>query len=149
MVKKTICLWILLTAGHAGFAQGDVKGLFDEFSNLEGVDRIRIGTISMKFANFFTETMGIEKVEILSFEACADEVKERFNQAVGKLKDKKFDALISANENGKNVRVLLRIENELIRELVVLSSHDSPAMIRIKGKIKRSDIGKVVDQHSK
>lgn len=150
MGRKTVCLWILLVACHAGFAQGEVKHLFNEFSNLEGVDRISIGSISMKFASLFTETMGIKKIEILSLEACSGKVKEEFNQAVRRLKDKKFDTLVNVNENGGNVRVLMQIENEVIRELIVLASQDnSPAMIRISGKIKKSDIRKIVDKHSR
>jgi hypothetical protein len=150
MVRKSICIGILLAAAcHAGDAQGDVKRLFGEFSEQEGVNRISIGMAGMKPASLFTKTLGVETVEIVDMENCSGETKARFSQAVGKLKDKDFEGAVHVNEKGRSVRALLRIEGEVIRELIVLACEgDSPAMIRIKGKISKSDIQKLIDGHS-
>ncbi|MDR1558034.1 MAG: DUF4252 domain-containing protein [Tannerellaceae bacterium] len=146
MFKKSVYLGILLMACHAGFGQGDVKQLFSEFAKLKEVNRINIGAIGMKFAGF---SAGIENIEILELEDCSGEIKERFTRAVRSLNDKGFDTVVTASENGKNIKVLLRIEDEFVRELLILSSGDSPAMIHIQGRIKQSDIRKVIGEHSR
>ena len=103
----------------------------------------------MTFASLFAETMGVKSVEVVSLNSCSDEMKAHFRQAVGSCKDEAFDTVINTSENGNRVKVLLRIENNVARELVVLSSGSDLAMIRIKGKIKQSDMERAIAEHRK
>ena len=101
----------------------------------------------MKLASMFTETMGVNGIEVLEFGDCKREVKERFEKAIKELKDPLFETMVTSNEKDSRTKVLVRIENDMIRELVVLTTGNSNALVRIKGKIKQSDIDKVIKDH--
>ena len=107
---------------------------------MENVTSINMGQISMKFAGLFTDTMGVDGIEVYSLEDCSSDVKEKLSKAINKLKDYKFETMINSNENGERTKVLVRIENDMIREMVIVTSGSDAALVRIKGKIKPSDI---------
>jgi hypothetical protein len=57
--------------------------------------------------------------------------------------------MINSNENGERTKVLVRIENDMIREMVIVTSGSDAALVRIKGKIKPSYIDRMVNKHGK
>ena len=99
----------------------------------------------MAFAGLFADTYGVEGVEVIDLGRAGDEVKQRFADAVKAVKDTAFETMINTNENGERTKVMVRIKDDVIHELVVLAAGHKPAMVRIKGKIKKSDIEKVVN----
>ncbi len=101
----------------------------------------------MKLASLFTETMGVNGIEVLEFGSCNSDVKQRFEKAIKELKDPDFETMVTSNEKGSRTKVMVRIEKDMIREMVVLTTGNSNALVRIKGKIKPSDIEKVVKDH--
>jgi hypothetical protein len=129
--------------------QKSVQKLFSECAKFKDVEHVSVGKMTMKFASLFSETMGIESVDVLEFGHCADETKERVSQAIGSFKDNAFETMVNVNENGNRTKVLLRIKGDIIHELVILSSGVSPAMVRIKGEIKRSDIERIIKENDK
>jgi hypothetical protein len=126
-----------------------VEDLFSEFSKSKDVKTVRLNRMTMKLASLFTDTMGAESIEVVDLDKCADGVKERFTGAIADLKDKTFDTMINTSKNGRRVRVLVRITDDMIREMVVISSGDNTTLVRIKGKIRQSDIEKVINGHRK
>ena len=55
--------------------------------------------------------------------------------------------MLTSNEKGSRTKVMVRIEKDMIRELVVLTTGSRNALVRIKGKIKPSDVNKVMIDH--
>jgi hypothetical protein len=149
MVKKVGYVLIFLFACHTGFGQRNVQQIFSEFSNLKNVEHVNLGGITMSFAGLFAETMGVKSIEVVDLSHCADDMKTHFSQVVKTLKDDAFETVVNTSENGERTKVLLRIQNDTIHELVVFSSGHSPAMIRLKGKIKPSDIERIIEKHRK
>jgi len=147
MKKKLFILMILAVVCQWGYGQKNVNQLFKEFSK-HADSKVNIGKISMTLAGLFADTMGVDGIEILSLSQCTGDVKEQFQDAVKKLKDSSYETMLNSNENGKHTKVMLRIKDDTIHELVVLTSGDDAAMVRIKGKIKKSDIEKLVNEHS-
>jgi hypothetical protein len=133
---------------QAGHGQKNVSQVFNEFSSYADANKISIGGFMMKIAGIFEDTMGVEKIDILNFDNHDNHTKERFSEAIKSLKDPSFETIINSNENGERVKVMIRIKDEVIRELVVLTSGNDPTMVRIKGKIKKSDIERIINQHS-
>lgn len=122
--------------------------LFDDFGKQKDVTRVTVGPFLMKISSLFTETMGVKSIEVLSFEECDGAVKERLRSAIQQLKDPHYETLVQSNEEGSRTKVMVRIDKDFIRELVVLTTDGGDdALIRIKGKIKPSDIEKVVNEH--
>jgi hypothetical protein len=130
-----------------GYGQISVKQLFKEFAGVEGSTKMNIGRFAMTLSGWFTETMGVHGIEVISLDACDHRTKARFNTAVNKLKDPDYETMIQANSKGERVKIMVKIKNETIRELVIVSSGNDSALIRIKGKIKPSDVEKVVAQN--
>ena len=148
-MKKIVAILALIIISQAGYSQKNVNDIFKEFSKMENVTSINMGQISMKFAGLFTDTMGVDGIEVYSLEDCSNNVKEKLNKAINKLKDYKFETMINSNENGERTKVLVRIENDMIREMVIVTSGSEAALVRIKGKIKPSDIDRMVNKHGK
>lgn len=148
-MKKIMAILALVIISQSGYSQKNVSDIFNEFSKMENVTSINMGKITMKFTNLFTETMGVDGIEVFSFENCSADIKERLNKAVSQLKDGKYETMINANENGNRTKVLVKIENDMIREMIVVTTGNDPALIRIKGKIKPSDIDRMVNKYGK
>ena len=144
--KKLIALLALLLMGQAMYSQ-DVDRLFRDFAKEKGVVRVGLGKFTMSLASLFTDVMGVNGIEVYSFEECNQSVKEKLNNAIATLKDSKYETMVSVNENTERTKILVKIENEVIQELVVMTSGDDPALIRIKGKIKPSDVENVINQN--
>lgn len=148
MKTKLIILLALFFVCRIGYGQKNVNQLFNEFSKYENTTKVKIGKITMAFAGFFTNTMGVDRIEVLALDDCNSDLKEKFNAAVRGLKDPSFDTLINTSENGERTKILIHIKDDVIHELVVLTSGSDATMVRIKGKIKKSDIEKLVNKHS-
>lgn len=147
MRTKYVLIVLIALITQAGYAQKGIDELFKNFSNAKDVTRISLGDFSMKLAGMFTDVMGVEGVEILSFDECSSSIKEEFLSAVKNLKDSGYETMVTANEGKSRTRVLVRMKEDIISELVVLTTGDKHALIRIKGNIKASDIDALVNKH--
>jgi hypothetical protein len=138
---------MLMMVCLAGHCQKNVDKLFNEFANLKDVDKVDVGKITLTIANMFGDTFGVEGVEVLNFNRCSDNIKAKFAESTQKLKDSAYETMINLSENGQRTKVLVQIKDDIINEMVVVTSGDSPTLVRIKGKIKKSDLEKVVNDH--
>lgn len=126
-----------------------VEQLFNDFSIEKNTVKVKIGGFAMTLARLFTDTKGVSGIEVFSFDECDLKVKEQFNAAIKNIKDDTYDTLISTNENGEQTKVLLKIKDDCIHEIVVIAGGDDPALIKIKGKIKPDDVESVVENNKK
>ena len=145
--KLLVLLAILLICPVAMHSQKSVDQIFKEFSKEKGVMRVDIGKFTMTIAGLFTDVMGVNGVEVYTFEECNQSVKERINTAISSMKDAKYETLVSVNEDRERTKILVKTDGETLSELIVLTSGTEPALIRIKGKIKPSDIENVIKQN--
>ena len=123
----------------------NVNELFKEFSKEKGVVRIKLGRVPMGLVRLFVGVKGVKGVEIMDFSDTTPLVKERLNRAILSLKDADYEKLISVNDEGTRVSILAKMENDIIRELIVMTAGNEPALIRIKGRIRPSDIGNIMN----
>lgn len=145
-MKRYFVILALITISQTGFSQ-TMNQLFDSFSKQDHVTKVTMGKFIMKLSSVFTETMGVDGIEVLDLDECGEKVKENFSNAIKDLKDPTFETMVTSNEKDSRTKVMIRIDKEMIRELVVLTTGKDNALIRIKGKIKPSDIEKVVKNH--
>jgi len=124
-----------------------VEQLFDNFSNEKNTIHVKVGGFAMSLARIFTDTKGVSGVEVYSFNECAGSVKERFNDAIKNLKDNSYENIVSVNKDSERVKVLVKIKDDFINEIVVLAGGDDPALVRIKGKIKLEDVNSVIENN--
>lgn len=149
-MKKYIAIFVLLLACQVGYSQKySVNQLFKEFNKVEQSEKVKMGKLIMGFAGLFTDTMGVDGIEAYDFDDCTHEVKEKLKNAIKNLKDPSYETMITSNEDGERTKILVKIEKEVIRELVIIVTGDSNALVRIKGKIKPSDIEQLAQKHGK
>ena len=134
-----------LLIGQAGYAKKNVDQLFKEFRSERNVSKVSIGKITLKLANLFTDTMGVDGIEILEFDDCDQSVKDRLHAAVRELRDPGYETMVSENDEDGRTRVLVKIHDDRIRALVVITSGDDNTLVRIKGNIKPDDIDRMVN----
>lgn len=146
-MKKLLAILAILLISQTGYGQAKMNQLFDEFRKESDVTSINIGKITMKLANLFTETMGVDGIEVLDFDHCSQNVKERLSNAIKNLKDPGYETMVTSNENNGRTKILVNLKDDTIRELVILTTGDDCALVRIKGRIKASDIERVVNEH--
>ena len=127
--------------------QNTVEHLFNTFSKEKNITRVSIGGFTMSLARIFTDTKGVSGVEVYSFDECSKSVKENFNAAIKNLKDDSYETLVSTSENGERTKVLVKIKDDFINELVVVTGGESPALVRITGKIKPDDVKSVIENN--
>lgn len=147
MKKYIVVLLLILTCQVAG--SQTIDKLFKEFSNMKHTEQTQIkgaqiGSITLKQIKASTQNMGVNNIELFNFDKCSKKVKERFNKAIQELDDPLFETLLTFNEDDNHRKVMIRIKDETIRELVILTTGDNSNLIRIKGDIKLSDINKML-----
>jgi len=149
-MKSKRIVFIVLTffcLCQAMHSQKSVDQIFKEFSKEKGVVHVGIGKFTMTLASLFTDVMGVDGVEVYSLEECDSSVKERLNSAIASLKDRNYETMVSVNEEKERTKILVKTEGDSIRELIILTTGDDAALVRIKGKIKPSDIEKVIQNN--
>ena len=124
-----------------------VNALFKSFAKEKSVTHVKIGGFIMAFTRLFTDSMGVNGVEVYAFDDCDSQVKERLHTAIKNIKDDAYETLLSVSQDGERVKILIKTKHDYINEIVIIASGDDLALVRIKGKIKPEDIQNVVNNN--
>ena len=148
-MKKIIATLALIIACQATFAQ-NIDTLFSQFKDKEGADYMNIPTLMLKFMRTFTKSnndksyhfiKGIKSVKVLDMEDCTQEVKAEFLQEVQKLHLNGYETLLQTKEDGEEVQLIAKMDEENINDLIILiTGKDDCGLTLMKGKIKKEDI---------
>ena len=148
-MKKIIATLALFIACQATFAQ-NIDTLFSQFKDKEGADYMNIPTLMLKFMRTFTKSnndksyrfiKGIKSVKVLDMEDCTQEVKAEFLQEAKKLKLSGYETLLQTKEDGEEVQLIAKMNEENINDLIILiTGKDDCGLTLMKGKIKKEDI---------
>ena len=130
-----------------GNKKNTVEQLFSSFSKEKNTVHVKLGSFAMTLAKIFTDTKGVSGVEVYSFDECDNNIKERFNEAIKNIKDESYETLVSTSEDGERTKILVKIKNDYINEIIVMAGGNAPALVRIKGKIKPDDVKSVIDNN--
>lgn len=87
----------------------------------------------------------VSSVRVLSLSECDWSVREKFSKKTANIELDEYSVLLKVNEDNEEVRVLVKVRDDAIRELLVFTTGDDPAMIQVKGKLKKSDIDKYIN----
>jgi len=123
-----------------------VEALFGSFSKEKNITHVKLGGFVMTLARVFTDTKGVTGVEVYAFDECNKQVKDKLNTAINNLKDKAYETLVSTTQGGERTKVLVKIKDDYINEIVVIAGGSDPALVRIKGKIKPEEVQNVVSK---
>ena len=143
--------WIfvaMLSIAQMSYGQS-IEQLFNSFKNKEGANTVHVGGFTMKMASLFTETLGVQSVDVLELDACTTDTKQHFQEALAAFKDPTFETVITSNETSGRTRVLFKIEKDRIREIVLYTTGNDCNLIHIKGNINPADVEKIVEENKK
>ena len=156
-MKKIIATLALIIACQATFAQ-NIDTLFSQFKDKEGADYMNIPTLMLKFMRTFTKSnndksyrfiKGIKSVKVLDMEDCTQEVKAEFLQEAKKLKLSGYETLLQTKEDGEEVQLIAKMDEENINDLIILiTGKDDCGLTLMKGKIKKEDIAQLVNEET-
>lgn len=151
MVKKYfLCISLFLVA-QLSLGQ-NIEKLFKEFSDAPNVENVKLDKSMMTLAKSFAKgddlggVKDIDSLQVLDLSKCSSEIKDKFAEKVKTLNAEGYETLVRSNENGENVRVLVKMNNEDISELVVVTTGKEAALVKIKGKFNKSDISKLTNK---
>ena len=148
-MKKLKWIFVaMVCAAQMSYGQS-VEQLFDTFKNKEGASTVHVGGFTMKMASLFTENLGLKSIDVLEMDGCSLETKQHFQQAISNFKDPAFETVITSNEANERTKVLFKIEEDLIREIVLYTTGNDCNLIHIKGDISPKDLEKIVEENKK
>ena len=154
-MKKYLVAIALMIACQNTFAQS-TKDIFEEFGKEWNAGSVTISPFLMTIGRLFMDNdtpdivKSIRSMKVLDLEDCSNKVKTRFNEKVNSLQLEGYETMIQTIDNGENVRILSRMENDAIRELlIVCTGNDDCALIQLNGKIKKEDIAELVNEETK
>ena len=154
-MKKFLVAIALMMACQNTFAQS-TKDIFEEFGKEWNAESVTISPFLMTIGRLFMDNdtpdivKSIRSMKVLDLEDCSNKVKTRFNEKVNSLQLEGYETMIQTIDNGENVRILSRMENDAIRELlIVCTGNDDCALIQLNGKIKKEDIAELVNEETK
>ncbi|MDD3036469.1 DUF4252 domain-containing protein [Bacteroides sp.] len=146
-MRKILLIVTITLITQLSYGQQKMDQLFNNFRSESDITSLNINKMTMKLAGLFTETMGVDGIEILKFNDCGQNVKERLKTAIKNLKDADYETMVKSNKNDTHTKILVKIKKNKIRELVVLTTGDDYALIRIKGNIDPKNMEQVISEH--
>lgn len=154
-MKKYLIAIALMIIYQTTFAQS-TKDIFEEFGKEWNAESVTISPFLMSLGRLFMDsdtpeiTKSIRSMKVLDLEDCSDKVKERFNRKINNLQSKGYETMIQTIDNGEKVRILTRLEKDVIRELlIVCTGNDDCALIQLNGKIKKENIAQLVNEETR
>ncbi len=133
----------------------EVSRAFSKYGSEDGVTTITVPGwligIAAKFGDFDKEEKellySIDKVKVLSIEN--DDLNGRIN-LTQEFQDKinihkDFEELLTVNSQDDNVVIFGKIENDVIKEMVLLVGGDDNALVYLKGEIKPELLNNKID----
>jgi len=145
MKKIFLSIIVLTMCGFASQAQ-TVDRLFTKYAKEKGVAQVKIGKAGMFFAGLFEDVKGVTGIDVLSFERCEAELKDKLRRSVKAINDPDYETLMVARNDGDNVRILVKKLDDDISEFVVLAVNSKDvALIRLRGKFSQSDLQKLIN----
>ena len=160
-MKKTVFIFTMLVAISLSVCgQKSNREILSALSNSDDVARISVGSFGMWLAKLvggledIPQLKGINSIEILTVsDDCPPNRKETIKKQMASLSDDAdYVTLMNVKDKDDKVRIMIRQQDDLVRELllaVVSNSSDNDGdsvIIRIKGKMKLSDVQEMVEK---
>ena len=159
IMKKIILLLLLAIIVIGGKAQ-TLEEFVEKFSNLADAEVIHLDKEQLQA--MFTQSLSqlsegvdsaktekmrwvaehVEEVTVISFESCSESDRKSYCDAIEQFEAEGLDKLVDVNEDGERVKILGKIEENYIHDLVVMAGEEKdPAFVRVKGEIDLTKFG--------
>ena len=97
---------------------------------------------------FSSEMKGVKSMNIVSAEDISTADYTRLKKLIEDCQSEGYETVISSNEDGEIARILMKMEKDKIREIVILSLEEDEAnLIRIKGAIDPKQLNEIIENN--
>jgi len=143
MKRVYFILWIVFMLGTSAASAQTLNQLYNSLARKESVEKISLGKFSMGLVDLFSDTYGVNKVEIMNLPYAKEKEFESWSENIRQLEDPAFETLVTANDKGEFTRIMLRMDQKIIKELVIMNVGREISIIRLLGKIKPESLAKL------
>lgn len=145
-MKKLIFIFALIAGAYYSLYGQTPTEVFNTFSKEKNVVALNVNGSFGKLANLGDDIVkDIESVMILAFDDCEESLKDKFTKEVNSMLTQGYETLIRSNKNDKTVRVLAKVNEDSINELMVIVTGSKAALIVVKGAFSKSEIQSKAD----
>ena len=152
-MNKLFSLVILLFVGFGASAQSDAIDRF--FEQYQDDEEFTMVYVSPKMFEMFAKVAGdeldmelqslvkdLKGLKVLRTEKNADQV---YKDAMGKIPTKEYELLMTARDDGQNIKILTKTKGEdIIEELLLLvGGSDEFILVSFMGNINLNDLAKI------
>ena len=141
-MKKTICLICFMSLLTVLKGQRTIDALFDKYSGKEGF-------VCLSFSGDLLKLVNIEDNEITGCRVPADIREIRllvqdkmgsgqvnfYNSMIKDINVRDYEELMRVRESDQDIRMLIKTEGNMIRELLLLAGGEDNFLIQLKGNI--------------
>ena len=156
-MKKTVFTFAMMIALSLSVCgQNSNREILRALSGSDDVTRISVGSVGMFFAkmvgalNHVPGLKGINSVEVLTVsDECSGKRREEIKKQIAELSDDaEYVTLMSVKDGNEKVRMMVRQDNDIVKELLiaVVSTDEDSAVIRIKGKMNLTEIQEMIEK---
>ena len=86
----------------------------------------------------------ISSVRVADLSGCSENVLAQFAEDVADCSTDGYELLTQVRDEGDDLRVLVRRDGNVIREMVVISAGADPAIIQIEGRITEEEAARYI-----
>lgn len=131
------------------FAGNCIDSLAASISRIPNVEKVSLNPFVLSLIKPFSPEMkGVKSMDILNAEGISTADYDRLKNQISRCNDDKYETLVSANEDNETARILMKVEKDKIREIVIISlEEDEVSLIRIKGAIDPKQLNDIIEEN--
>ena len=148
---------LLLSAAVLPAGARNVESLYERYAGKPGAESVSVGRFWLVVAlqeetemsddetDVALKTLShISAVRVADLSSCGENVLAQFAEDVADCSTDGYELLTRVHENGDDLRVLVRRDGDVIREMVVISAGADPAIIQIEGRITEEEAARYI-----
>ena len=148
MKTKILILALAAFCSFSSISAGNcIDNLFNTASRMPNAEKVNLNSFVLGLLKpFSSELKGIKSMSIIDAENISSKDYTRFEKIITQCDSDGYETVTSSNEI---VRILMKIEKEKIREIVIISLEENEiSLIRIKGKIDPNQMQNIIEDNA-
>lgn len=151
MKTKILILALAAFCSFSSISAGNcIDNLFNTASRMPNAEKVNLNSFVLGLLKpFSSELKGIKSMSIIDAENISSKNYTRFEKIITQCDSDGYETVTSSNEENEIVRILMKIEKEKIREIVIISLEENEiSLIRIKGKIDPNQMQNIIEDNA-
>lgn len=147
-MKKVLLYLLLITVSLSASAK-TLDDVLAEFSRAPHAEKVNLGKFVCSILKMSIDgnkdaeiLKKVSSLHVLDLEDCSEDTKLQFAKQIDNLDTNGYELLMKVKNDKDHVLIMSKSKKDRIKEFVLISIND-PAIIRLKGNFKLSDLADV------